>query len=190
MGKSGTHGHFSGTHGCIVGQVDPGATLVIRSHDGRPFFEAKFRTRVSRSKRRVGPAWLEPDGEGNWKPRRGRITEGYFDERRAHVRAAELVDDFVASSTESARAAREAAARPITFRELAADYTKGLGTDYGASRRPCEITATSWPSRERPIAAAREPPMAGSWPHSGIDRPLVLRPRRSANSCPPSPPAA
>jgi hypothetical protein len=80
--------------------MDPIASLAVRSHNGQPFYEAMFRSGGLQIKRRVGPAWLEPDGSGGWKPRRGRIVDGYFDERRANVRAAELVSAYLTEATE------------------------------------------------------------------------------------------
>ncbi len=102
-------------------------TLVIRSHNGKPYYEAKFRDAERQVMRRIGPAWLEPSPGGDWVPRKGRVSEGHFDERRAHVRAAELVSAYVAGKPKSGRVVQRA-----TFRELAADYMRWLETDYGA----------------------------------------------------------
>lgn len=104
------------------------ASLLVRSHKDKPYYEAKFRDAGRQVMRRVGPAWLEPASSGGWQPRRGRVPAGYFDERRAHVRAAELVAAYVAERSETNRAARQ----PATFRELAYDYTRWLTSDYRA----------------------------------------------------------
>jgi hypothetical protein len=72
--------------------AEPSATIVVREHQGHPFFEAKFRYRGQQVKRRIGPAWLEHDpASGEWRRRRGRVPPGAFDERRAHVIAAQQV---------------------------------------------------------------------------------------------------
>ncbi len=73
--------------------LDPLPTpfLLLREHNGEPFYEAKFRYAGHQVKRRIGPAWLTGDALGGWVPRRGRVADGYFDERRAHVAAAQLV---------------------------------------------------------------------------------------------------
>ena len=78
--------------------------------------------------RRVGPAWLEQGPDGKWLTRRGRVPDGYFDERRAHVKASELVTAYEAEK------AKECSSREqlVTFRELANDYMHWLATDYGA----------------------------------------------------------
>jgi integrase len=101
--------------------------LVIRSSNGKPYYEAKFRDAECQVMRRIGPAWLEQAPSGDWAPRRGRVPDGYFDERRAHVRAAELVSTYLAEKPKQGRGAPRA-----TFRELAADYMRWLETDYGA----------------------------------------------------------
>ncbi|MGH2860357.1 MAG: tyrosine-type recombinase/integrase [Solirubrobacteraceae bacterium] len=101
--------------------------LVIRSHNGKPYYEAKFRDGDRQVMRRIGPAWLEPGPSGAWVPRKGRVPDGHFDERRAHVRAAELLAAYLAEKPKKGRGVQR-----ITFRELAADYMQWLATDYGA----------------------------------------------------------
>jgi integrase len=113
------------------------AALVIRPHQGRFFYEAKFRVDGQQVKRRIGPAWLESDERNGWRPRRGRVQDGYFDERRAHVRAAELVDEFLRIEGEQRRAEAERLKRPPSFRDLAADYMRWLEHDYKA--RPATL---------------------------------------------------
>ena len=112
---------------------NPSPSLVIREYKGRPFWEAKFRyksdddERPRQVMRRVGPAWLERDSDtGEWRPRRGRPRDGFHDERRAHVRAAELVREYVAEARDRERAERERRNRGMTFRDLAADYLRWL----------------------------------------------------------------
>lgn len=73
----------------------PIGTLVIRVHKGQPFYEAKWRYNGCQVKRRIGKAWAEKAADGSWAKRRGWVPEGYFDERRAHVRMAELIEEFV-----------------------------------------------------------------------------------------------
>ncbi|HVX32171.1 MAG TPA: site-specific integrase [Solirubrobacterales bacterium] len=68
--------------------------LVVRVNKGRPFYEAKWRDLERKQrKRRLGPAWLEPDTAGAWVPRRGRVRSGYLDERRAYPLMASIIED-------------------------------------------------------------------------------------------------
>lgn len=109
----------------------PSPSLVVREHNGQPFYEAKFRYGGTQVKRRIGPAWLERDQLG-WRRRRGRVPDGAFDERRAHVAAAEIVAVYVAGAADEVRRERERQARGITFRELAAAYIAWLRDVKGA----------------------------------------------------------
>lgn len=82
--------------------------LIVRAHNGVPFYEAKWRdsTRTQR-KRRLGRAWLEADPGGGWKKRRGRIRDGYLDERRAYREMSRVIDE-VEAEQQIAPAMREA----------------------------------------------------------------------------------
>jgi hypothetical protein len=72
-------------------------SLQIRAYKGRPFYEARWRDRdrVDRRKR-LGPAWVEADGKGGWRPRRGRVPVGQLDERQAF----RLMDEVIAEHEE------------------------------------------------------------------------------------------
>ncbi len=108
------------------------ASLVIREHNGQPFYEAKFRHDDRQVKRRLGPAWLERDDVGHWRRRRGRVPEDAFDERRAHAAAAALVASFVSETAAADRVERERRLAGVTFRELAAAYLVWLRDVKGA----------------------------------------------------------
>jgi integrase len=99
----------------------PAASLVVREHNGRPFYEAKFRRGRRQVKRRIGPAWLERDGSG-WRRRRGRVAPDAFDERRAHAAAAAIVAMYVEEAADDERLERQRQLDGITFRELSAAY--------------------------------------------------------------------
>ena len=112
---------------------NPTASLVVREHLGQPFYEAKFRCDGQQIKRRVGPAWLSRDpATGEWRPRRGRIPDGSYDARRAHVTAARLVADHVAATADRERVERERHTRKVTFRAVAHKYLRWLETVHGA----------------------------------------------------------
>ncbi len=97
------------------------AVVIRLGKDGTPFFEAKWRDEDRQQiKRRLGPAWAEPDGQGGWRKRRGRPLAGWLDERAAHVAAAEKVVEVEQERERAAQAAaREAVA---TFRRVAREW--------------------------------------------------------------------
>jgi integrase len=112
---------------------NPSATVVIREHRGRPFYEAKFRHEGRQVKRRIGPAWLEGDPErSGWRRRRGRVPDDAFDERRAYVESARIVDEYVSRAADVERAAQERRSHGATFREVAASYLAWLEHVRGA----------------------------------------------------------
>jgi integrase len=111
----------------------PSAAIVVREHHGQAFYEAKFRYYGRQVKRRIGPAWLVLDpATGGWRPRKGRVSDGSYDERRAHVAAAKLVAEYVAHASDLARIERERRARGVTFREVAHEYLRWLADVTGA----------------------------------------------------------
>jgi integrase len=113
----------------------PAASLVLREQGGRIFYEAKFRHEGEQVWRRVGPAWLEHDpqlsfgsAKRHYRPRRGRMPAGYFDERAAHVRAAEIVARYVEAAENVERIERERRSAGVTFREVAHAYLDWMET--------------------------------------------------------------
>jgi integrase len=71
--------------------------LIVRTHRGVPFYEAKWRDATRRQrKRRLGRAWLEPNASGGWAKRRGRIREGFLDERRAYREMSRVIAEVEA----------------------------------------------------------------------------------------------
>jgi integrase len=114
-------------------QPAPTASLQVREHGDRLFYEAVFRHGGRQVKRRVGPAWIE-DGPDGWQRRRGRVPEGYFDERRAHVAAAGIVGECLAEAEHREQIERERATAGATFREIAHDYMRWLEDVRGAKR--------------------------------------------------------
>lgn len=101
---------------------NPVATLHIREHKGNFFYDAAFRYQRRQVRRRVGRAWVQPDEEKRYKPRSGRPKPGYYVEATAHVRAAELVADYVSGEEERQRLERERKRNGPTFREVAHSY--------------------------------------------------------------------
>ena len=111
-------------------EVSP--SLVVREHGPRPFFEAKFRHCGRQVKLRVGPAWLIRDETGQWVGRAGRVPAGSYDERRAHVRAAELASDYLERMESAERIEQERRRAGVTFREVAHAYLAWLEEVKGA----------------------------------------------------------
>jgi integrase len=110
----------------------PTASIAIRERGGEAFFEAMFRHQGKQLKRRVGPAWLERDETDGWRPRRGRVPDGHFDQRRAHAAAAQLVSDYLAEAADIERVEHERRTRGVTFREVAHAYLDWLQDVKGA----------------------------------------------------------
>jgi integrase len=112
----------------------PTAALTVRVHQERPFFEAMWRQDGVLVKRRIGPAWLARNpSTGKWDlPRRGRVAPGYYDEARAHVAAAALVNAHAAEAAEHERLGRERRERGATFAAVAARYLRWLADVRGA----------------------------------------------------------
>jgi integrase len=112
---------------------EPRANIVVREYDGHPFYEAKFRYKHRQIKRRIGPAWLERDPDTNeWRRRRGRLAEGAYEERTAHVAAAQIVSEYITAATEHERTERERQSQGVTFREVAHAYLRWLESVRGA----------------------------------------------------------
>ena len=104
----------------------PTGSVVLRvGPTGAPYYEAKWRHNAAQMKRRIGPAWVERDGDG-WRPRRGRVPDGHFDEKRATVRMAELIAEHASRTAEQERHERERREQGASFREVAADWLDWL----------------------------------------------------------------
>ncbi len=117
--------------------LDPSAsaTVIVREYRGQVFYEAKFRHDGRQVKRRIGPAWLERDRDpdtGGWRRHRGRVAEGAYDERAAHVVAARLVAEYVSEAANVERVELERRTRGVTFREVAHAYLRRLADVAGA----------------------------------------------------------
>lgn len=149
--------------------------LHIREQGGRYFYEAKFWFQGRQVKRRIGPAWLEADGSGGYKPRRGRPAQGFYETRTATTRAAKLVESYVEEEAQRERLDRERKARGITFREVAADYLRWMQEVKGA--KPSTLASHRYDlaepgPRRRGAGQARAHVMRalGDMPAAGITR--------------------
>ncbi len=111
---------------------NPTATVFVREQRGQAFYEAFWRYRGRQLNSRLGAAWLDQDASGGWTARKGRVAEGYLDERRAHVAAAALVAAYVEQADNEERTELERRTKGVTFRELAAAYVDWLASVKGA----------------------------------------------------------
>lgn len=124
-------------------QVTTPAITITTGKGASPqaYFEAVWNERRADggwkpAKQRIGKAWLDPDGvdergRPRWAKRRGRVPDGYFDERRAHAAAPEAVVRW--RSREEARRTPTTSAATITVRELAHEWITWLEEVKGAS---------------------------------------------------------
>ena len=113
-------------------RLPTGALVVRRDAEGHPYYEAKWRRQGVQVKRRVGSAWLDPGSDGSWQPRRGRVPEGSFDEKRATVAMAAIVAEHDADECAIERGLRERRERGATVRELAAEWLEYVWREKGA----------------------------------------------------------
>lgn len=121
------------TQAAYRSNAQPSASLIVREHGERVFYEAKFRHQGQQVRRRIGPAWLIRDATTHaWIPRRGRVPEGSYDARKAHAAAADIVSKFVSGAEARERADRERRERGPTFRDVAAAYLQWLEQVKGA----------------------------------------------------------
>ena len=134
----------------------PTGALVVRTDaKGHPFYEAKWRRNGSQVKRRVGSAWLERAPDGSWRPRRGRAPDGFFDEKLATVRAAELVVEHDAAEREIESERRERRELGATVRELGAEWLDYVRLEKGA--KPATIQDYGYLLMERGTPHRRGP---------------------------------
>jgi len=98
-----------------------------------PYYEAKWRRDGRQVKRRIGPAWLTRDSPSQtWRPKRGRVPPGSFDEKRATVRMAQLIAEHDAVENEIERGERERREHGVTVRELATEWLGYIEREKGA----------------------------------------------------------
>ncbi len=67
-------------------------SLQVRAHNGRPFYEARWRDiHRTQHRRRLGRAWVELGEDGRWVPKKGGARDGCLDERRAYPLMARVI---------------------------------------------------------------------------------------------------
>jgi integrase len=88
--------------------------------------------------RSLGPAWMEPDGKGGWRPRRGRAHDGALTEAAAGERMLELVRSHHVDESRLEADTGERRRRGITFRELGQEWLDYLEHEKGV--KPSTLT--------------------------------------------------
>jgi integrase len=111
---------------------NPSPAVVVCQKGKQPFFEAKFRYRGTQVKRRIGRAWVHADERsGEWRRLPGRVPDGFYNERAAHVAAASIVAAYVAKHEQDGDE-EERKVGAATFREVAVAYLHWLEHIKGA----------------------------------------------------------
>src|SRR5690349_641565 len=126
----------------VVREVSP--ALVIRAGGGdppTPYYEAAWHEpqesgRSKPAKLRIGKAWLDfagrdENGRPIWTKRRGRVPEGFYDERRATAAAPDAVRRY--RERQEAKRKVPTRAETITVRELAKETLAWLRDDKGCA---------------------------------------------------------
>ena len=155
----------------------PPISLKALDRGNGPRYYADFRHNGKRTTLAIGPAWLEADTDGRWRPRRGRVQEGYYDERTATVQAAAIVGKYLDDAADVERVEFERSNRGVTFRELSHAYLKWLKRSRTRRHPRCAATAPTCGNRARPTSAATARHPDSSWP--GL---AIFPPRRSPPS--------
>ncbi len=105
---------------------NPAARPFIRERATGPFWYGKWSRNGQPVIRALGRAWVESDGSGGWRRKRGRSPDGALTEAEAAARMLALVREHDAEQTLLERDAEERRRRGVTFRELAAEYLRWL----------------------------------------------------------------
>lgn len=111
---------------------DPTSKPFIRWRAGGPYWYGKWSRNGTPVVRALGRAWVEDDGAGGWRPRRGRASDGALTETQAARRMLELVGEHDAEQTRLELDAEERRQRGISFRELAGEWMAYLEREKGA----------------------------------------------------------
>jgi integrase len=109
------------------------ARPIIRTdRSGEPKWNAKWSRGGRQIWRTIGPAWMETDGNGGWRRRKGRPVAGYLTEAEAIAAMLELVASHDAEATLLERDAEERRRSGATFRDVASEWLDYLERVMGA----------------------------------------------------------
>lgn len=115
------------------------ARPIIRADvGGAPKWNAKWSRSGRQVWRTIGPAWMERDRAGGWRPRRGRPAPGHLTESEAIVAMFALIAEHDVEQTRLEHDAEERRRRGATVREVAAEWLEYLERVKGA--KPSTLT--------------------------------------------------
>ena len=114
----------------------------VRQRPGGAYWYAKWYRQGKPVMRALGRAWVESDGNGGWRGRRGRAPEGTLTKAQAAARMLELVEAHDQEQTQLEADADERRRRGVTFRELAAEWLVYLEHEKGA--KPSTLRDYRW----------------------------------------------
>lgn len=115
-----------------VSAPQPTSRPFVRARASGPHWYARWWRRGRPVMRALGRAWVEPDGKGGWRRRRGAARDGALTEAQAGERMLQLVREHDAEQTRLEFDADERRRRGVTFRELAAEWLVYLEHEKGA----------------------------------------------------------
>ncbi len=120
----------------------PTSRPFIRARATGPHWYGKWSRNGQPVIRALGRAWVEPDGRGDWRRRRGTPRGGALTEMQATERMLFLIREHDAEQTLLERDAEERRRRGVTFRELATEWLSYLEHEKGA--KPSTLRDYGW----------------------------------------------
>ena len=120
----------------------PTSRPFIRDRATGPYWYGKWSRDGRQVTRALGLAWVQSDGEGGWRRRRGAPRDGALTEAAAAERMLVLVREHDVEQTRLEADAQERARRGVTFRELASEWLEYLTHEKGA--KPSTLRDYRW----------------------------------------------
>jgi hypothetical protein len=120
----------------------PTSRPFIRQRASGPFWYGKWSRDGKPVMRALGRAWVEPDGHGGWKRKRGRASDGVLTEAQASARMLDLVQGHHLEQERVEHDAEERRRRGVTFRELVHEWLVYLQREKGA--KPSTLIDYAW----------------------------------------------
>lgn len=121
---------------------NPTSRPYVRLRSSGPHWYAKWSRDGRPVVRALGRAWVESDGKGGWRRRRGKPIDGALTEAHANARMLELVQEHHRDQTALEETEAERRRRGVTFRELAAAWLVYLEREKSA--KPSTLLDYAW----------------------------------------------